>query len=399
MGLYNYILPTGVIVSDTSSILAEVQSEYQAAFGTDLIITPDSPQGVLITAETLSRSSVVNNNAVMANLINPNIAGGVALDAIMALTGQQRAAQTQTVVTNVSLAGVPGTVIAQGSQAQTQAGDVFATLSSVTLNSNGIAMVNFGSIAYGPIPCGPNALTMIVSNILGWETVNNNQAGSPASETTLGSTTQSDQSARALRQNTLAFQGVSLAEAITSALYNVSGVTSLSFQENISSNTQTINGISMAPHSIYACVAGGADTDVAAALLENKSSGCAWNGSTTINLVEPSSGQQYAVQFDRPAQIGILINVTISNGNAQNVTQSILDFAAGNIAGFDGFIVGADVSPFELSGAIMAENPGVFVSTVATSNLSPINFSSSVIPIGVNQQAYTQQSYINVTIA
>ena len=68
-------------------------------------------------------------------------------------------------------------------------------------------------------------------------------------------------------------------------------MTSLTFQENVSASTQTINGISMVGHSIYACVAGGTDTDVAAALLENKSSGCAWNGGTTVNVVEPASGQ------------------------------------------------------------------------------------------------------------
>ncbi|OWK47548.1 hypothetical protein [Fimbriiglobus ruber] len=55
-------------------------------------------------------------------------------------------------------------------------------------------------------------------------------------------------------------------------------MTSLTFQENVSASTQTINGISMVGHSIYACIEGGTDTAVAAALLENKSSGCAWNG-------------------------------------------------------------------------------------------------------------------------
>src|SRR4029077_9504949 len=114
--------------------------------------------------------------------------------------------------------------------------------------------------------------------------VTNNASGSPASATTLGTTTQSDQAARALRQNTLAFQAVSLAEAITSALYNVAGVTSLTFQENVAATTQTINGISMVSHSIYACVDGGSDTDVAATLLENKSSGCAWNGGTSVSV-------------------------------------------------------------------------------------------------------------------
>lgn len=236
--------------------------------------------------------------------------------------------------------------------------------------------------------------------MLGWETVTNNASGNPASVTTPGATTQSDQAARALRQNTLAFNGISLAEAITSALYNVPEVTSLTFQENVSASTQTINGISMVGHSIYACVDGGSDLAVAAALLENKSSGCAWNGGTTVNVVEPASGQVYAVQFDRPARVGILIKVTTTNGNAANISQAVLDYAAGTINGLAGFVVGADVSPFEIAGAIMSEYPGYYISKVeiSLSTGSP-SYSTAIIAIGVNQIAQTQSSYITVIIS
>jgi hypothetical protein len=386
---------------DTSNLLTDVQSEYISVFGADLVVTPDSPQGVLISAEALARAEVVTNNAAMASQINPNVAGGVFLDAIMAMTGLQRTAQTQTQVPNVTVAGVAGTIIPQGALAQTAAGDQFMTLTQVTIPSTGNTLVNFASVAYGAIPCAAGALTQVVSSILGWETVTNATAG------TLGATTQSDQAARALRQNTLGFQGVALPIAITSALYATPGVTSLTFQENVSPSTQVINGISMVGHSIYACVAGGSDTAVAAALLENKSSGCAWNGGTTVNVIEPASGQSYAVSFDRPAQIGILVNVTTTNGNAANITQAILDYAAGlvqvtdqngSIGTLPGFVVGADVSPFDIAGAILAENPGTYLSSVQISLTSPISFTSNPIPVGVNQQAYTQASFVTVNI-
>jgi hypothetical protein len=398
---YTYVTSTGVIVPDTSQILSDVQTEYREVFGADLVVTPDTPQGVLISAEALSRAAVAANNAAVANQINPNVAGGTFLDAVMALTGLQRTAQTQTQVPNVAVAGVPGTVIPEGSLAQTSAGDQFQTLSQVTLGNNGQATVNFASVAYGAIPCAAGALTQIVSSVLGWETVTNTTAG------TLGATTQSDQAARALRQNTLAFQGVSLAVAITSALYNVAGVTSLSFRENTAPDTQVIDGITMVGHSIYACVAGGSDTDVAAALLENKSSGCAWNGTTTVNLIEPASGQTYPVKFDRPEQVGVLVQVNTTNGNVANIIQAVLDYAAGLVQVTDqtgstgtlpGFTVGASVSPFDLAAAIVAENPGTYLKSVQISLTSPISFSSNPITIGLSQQAYTQASYIVVNV-
>lgn len=393
-GSYQYITATGLIVPDTSDLLTQSQDEYKSAFNdSSLVVTADTPQGVLITAETLSRAAVVNNNAAVANQINPNNAGGVFLDAIMALTGMQRTPATQTVVPNVTLTGVASTVIPAGTKAQTAAGDVFQSLSEVTLSSGGTASVDFASVEDGAIPCAASALNTIVTNILGWETVTNPTAG------TLGATTQSDQAARALRNNTLAFQGVSLPEAITSALYATPGVTSLFFQENTCSNSQTLNCVNMVAHSVYVCVDGGSDTDVGAALLENKSSGAAWNGTTTVNVVEPASGQTYPVKFDRPSEIGILVRVTTSNGNAANIAQAIIDYANGNINGLNGFVVGQDASPFELAGAITSQYPSYYISKVELSLTSPISYSTNSIVIGVNQIAYTQTSYISVVIA
>ena len=61
--VYEYLVPQGIIVPDTSATLAEVQDEWQAALGADLIVTPDTPQGVMINAEALARNNVINNNA------------------------------------------------------------------------------------------------------------------------------------------------------------------------------------------------------------------------------------------------------------------------------------------------------------------------------------------------
>jgi hypothetical protein len=197
---YDYIVATGVIVPDTSTLLTDVQQTYIDTFGADINLAPTAPQGVLITAETLAETSVANNNAQMANLINPNNTGGTALDAILALTGIGRIEATQTVVSGVTITGVSGTVITTGAQAQTAAGDLFSILSTVTIPSGGI---------FGPIPCAIGALNQIVSNVLGWETVNNSAAG------VLGQADQPDQQARAYRNNTLGFQGVALPVAIT----------------------------------------------------------------------------------------------------------------------------------------------------------------------------------------
>lgn len=393
MANYNYVSTTGVIIPDTSTQLSDVQEEWKSVFGADLVVTPDTPQGVIITAETVSRADMTQNNAAVANQINPNYAGGLFLDAILALTGMERDAARPTLVPSVTLSGVAGTIIGVGSQAKTATGDLFETTQIVTIGAGGTVTVDFQSVEDGAIPCAIGALNSIVSGIVGWETVNNATAG------TLGASSQSDASARAYRKNTLAFQGTSLAGAITAALYATEGVTSLVFRENTDPATQTIDGISMVGHSIYVCVNGGTDTDIGAALLENKSGGCAWNGSTTLPMIEPTSGQTYQVKFDRPAVIGVLVKITVSGATTGDVTQAVLDYAAGNINGLAGFIVGADVSPFEIAGAVMAENPGCYVSDVQLSYSSSVSWVSTPLAIGINEIASTQSSYVTVIIA
>lgn len=387
-----YIASTGTIVPDTSSLLSGVQSEFKAVFGDDLVVTPDTPQGVLITAETLARNDVLANNAQLANQINPNLAGGVYLDALLALTGMQRTAARRSTVT-ATLTGEADTVIPAGSQAKTAAGDIFQTISTVVIGAGGTVSAQFQSAEYGAIPCASGALTMIVSGILGWETVTNPSAAIP------GAAEQSDKSARALRRNTLAFQGLALPEAITSALYAVEGVKSLTFRENTGDTTATIDGVSMVAHSIFVCVDGGTDADVAAAILENKSSGSNWNGSTTVSVVEPVSGQTYNVKFQRPAVISIAMQVTIKRGTATAVKAAIMDYVQGNLDGEDGFIVGASVSPFEIASAINRANPSIYVQKVEVSLASSISWSTSEIAIAINQIASTTESLITVIVA
>lgn len=74
-------------------------------FGQDLDISPETPQGVLITMETENRDAIVRNNAELANQINPDLAGGVFLDAIWALMGGARDA-TRSILTQVQFGGV-----------------------------------------------------------------------------------------------------------------------------------------------------------------------------------------------------------------------------------------------------------------------------------------------------
>lgn len=397
MADYQYIEDTGVILPDTSDTLATVEAEYRDALGQELITDPATPQGRLIATEATARDSMLRNNAALANQINPNIAGGVFLDAIWALTGGQRIAATQSVARLVTLAGSPLTLIPAGSQARTGAGTIWETLSDVTLSALGSASVDMRALEFGPVPAPAGAINTPVSGVLGWETVTN-----PTSAE-LGRLRESDVASRARRKLTLALQGVSLPEAAVSALYDTVGVRSLSYRENVADVPTVIDGVLLAAHSMYAVVDGGSDLDVATAILSVKSLGCNYNGATVVNVTEPASGQVYAVQFDRPTLVPIKARATIRVQGAAiadpaaAVRTALMAYAAGEIDGETGLIVGQSVSPFEFSGAINSQVPGIYVQKMEIA-LAAGALGVAEIPITIQQLATLNVNNIEVVI-
>lgn len=393
---YQYLAPTGVILPDTAELRTVVEDEFREAFGNDLDVSPETPQGVLITGETLARDKVVRNNADLANQINPNLAGGVFLDAIWRLTGGERVAATFSLIRTVTLTGVPGTIVPAGSIASVgDGGPQFELLSAVVLAA-GAGTGVFQATVPGALAAPVGTLTQIITGVLGWETVTNPV---PAE---IGRDEESDIAARIRRRQTLALQGITLPEAITSGLFTVEGVRSAVFRENVTNAPITIEGVGLVAHSVYACVDGGSDTDVAMMLLRKKSMGAAWNGNTTVPTIDPYSGQTYSVKFSRPAPVPIFVQVEVVGGAAFPdvpglVRDAMVAYADGQQEGEQGFIVGGDVSPFELAGAVNRVAPTIYVRNVKLST-NGVTYTAAEVPITIAQIATLLAGNIAVTV-
>ena len=400
MAAYDYINLNGMIVADTSETKSEVEAEQREIFGEDVDLADESPNGVLVNAETIARNGVAVNNANLANQINPNIAGGVFLDAIWALTraltGGRKEATRSTFSVPPDLTGVPGTLIPAGSIALVGE-DQFESIADLTLDGSGNGSVNFQSVEKGPIAAGIGDLNSIAPGApLGWETVNNTVAA------TLGQSEESDEVSRQRRIDTLALQGISISEAVKSAISDLDGVKSLSYRENFTKSDDTIDGVFLLANSVYACVDGGIDEDIAFALFENKTAGANWNGAVAVNVTDPTSGQIYPVKFARPDEIQIWIRVTIAPTTVSNpsdvVETSVLRYVNGLIDGEEGFVVGASVSPFEIAGAVNRDTPEIFVRQVELS-LNGISFAVSELPIEIFEVARTDSTKITTVIS
>ena len=394
MSDYQFIASTGVIIPDTSTLREQVENEFRDVFGQEIDLSPETPQGALVTMEVENRDAIVRNNAELANQINPDIAGGIFLDAIWALMGGQRLSATHSFLTNVEFAGVPQTLIPKGSLAETQAGDAFETTSVLIIGNDGVTKGDMRSVETGPVGCRAGELVRVASSVLGWETVNN------PTDAVLGRVAESDIRTRRRRRNTLAKNTVSVGEAITSALYDIEGVESLSYRENYTDADQVIDGVPLVKHSIYVCVDGGPREEIAVALLRTKTVGAAYNGSETVEVTEPSSGQVYNVKFDRPKEITVFCRVTVRKSpfDAQTlIPDAVEKWVAGETDTDDGLAVGRDVSPFEIAAAVNTAEPRLFVLKVELST-DGVTWSTDVIPVQINAVARLRRNAVQVVI-
>ena len=372
-GFYTYTDSTGVVTANTSTLQAEVQSEYTSAFGAGLILAPYTPQGVLANAETLARTRMLQLNATVSNQINPNYAGGVFLDATLALMGSYRSSTRYTLV-SVNVTGVPGTVIPAGSLVQDILGNLYQTQYLTTLGSGspGTATVTVAAVVGGPLVVAIGAITTIVTNILGWETVIN-----PAIQSAVGSTVQSDAGARTLRKVTLAAQGNSLTQAIISGIYLIPNVTDVFFQQNIASTPQLIAGVLMAPSSIYVCEAGGDPNAVALTLNNKKSGGCNYNNAAGYVGIGTSIGTTTQTATT------VLGNADITSLSVSNVTLFIGQAVSG--AGIPAGSYISYIPPLDTTYVTLSKNATAAASGV-TMTFAPSPYITGLATIGITTQ-------------
>lgn len=364
---FAFIREQGLIVPDAVDTLAKVTEEYKTALGNDIDTDPSTPQGKLIAGATNQRNAAIRAGCELANQINPNYAGGIFLDALCALLGLERSAASPSTIEGVTLTGVPGTIIQAGKRAKNSTNDTLWKLTSaVQLDNLGNGTGNFQSVDTGAIECGIGELDAIVDYVLGWETVTN-----PA-EASLGVVTQSDASLRRQRKERLGLQGQSNMENVASAIRNLPGVLSVKPLENRANTTKLVEGISLAAHSVWFCVDGGSDDDIGLELLI-KTCGPLFEGSQSVVVTDPWSGTDYTVNFERPVEIDLWLQITVKQitpvtNPITSVKEAVQAWIDGDVAAVDRPQIAGNISPFEIAAAISAQIPGLYVVAVEISD-------------------------------
>jgi hypothetical protein len=326
----------GFIAPQALDVLDGVLADTNAAFGGELNMELTTPQGQLSSSE----AAVIDNvNALFVrytNQVDPAFAVGRMQDAIGRIYFIARKA-AQPTVTKATCIGLAGVVIPPGSLAIADDGNQYICTDGGIIPVSGSIDLSFECALVGPVPCPAGSLNQIYRSIPGWDAIDNAQDG------VIGSLVESRAQFEARRAQSVALNSAGSLPSVRGAVLDVDNVLDAYVTENATNDPITVSGVTIAPNSLFVSVVGGDADEVARAIWTRKAPGCAYNGNTTVTVLDDSSGYAppypaYSVSFTRPTPLEIFFSVKIFNSTLvpANAKQLVQDAIVAAFSGADG---------------------------------------------------------------
>jgi uncharacterized phage protein gp47/JayE len=317
-------------------IIADFEADWQGIFGTDIDLSPESPDGQIVGIISERIDDIFQLIEATFNARSPAGASGAQLARLAALTGCLKKGE-QFSTAPITLTGTPGTVVPAGSLIANQDDNtaVFQTTSNLTIGGGGTISGTVRATVTGPVQGPANKITVIKTRVNGWTAATN------PSDASLGRLGETDPELRVRRAESVAIPSQGIVDSIASELGQVADVTDRRVYENFTGAPIAMHGGgTLAPHAIQAVVDGGDATDIANAIWRTKSGGCDLVGAQTVTITD-TQGLTHGIHFDRPTDVTVYVVVNIS-GPISTATGNAI--AAAIVAfGQDRFRIGQDV--------------------------------------------------------
>ncbi len=391
--------PTGFVAPSESAILEGVIADQNAAFGGGMNPALETPQGQLASSTTAIIGDA--NDAMLAvfNGVDPAYASGRLQDAIGRIYFLTRTPAEPT-TTEALCTGLPGTVIPIGARAIDTDGVIWLAVETATIPGGGSITIPFACSVTGPVPLPANSLNRIYQAIPGWDTINN------AADGVLGNDVESRSAFEARRIASVAINAVGVLPAVRGEVLAVPNVLDAYVSENDTGAPVTTGGVTLAAHSLYVCVAGGAPLDVATAIWRKKNPGCAYNGDTTVTVEDSQSGYtppypSYEVTFQTAVPLPILFAVTLADNplipsNATTLIQAAIVSAFSGGDGGPRAQIGMTVLASRYYAAVASLGSWAQILSILVGTVTPDALSVSV---DIDQIPTIEASDIAVTVA
>lgn len=385
--------------SDYVNIFTE---RFRAALGSDLSLEAENIQSELISVESEAFADVDGQGVDIGNNNNPTVASGRWLDDIVSFLGFVRQGATRSTVT-ATIGGVDQTIIPARSIAETIGGDQFRTTADVTIPPGGSATVQFESVNTGPVPAAANSLRTIITQVLGWNSVDN------AASAALGRNEETDTELRDRYNLSLSVNNIGTSDSLRARLLALNGVTDCLILEN-STNADVAaaanRGVAVSAHTIASVVEGGNASDIVEVLGRHKPLGIGTSG-TSSGTYNHRGGSTTTVDWVAVTRTPVKIVMSINTNAARypgdgdsRIRQSIVDYFAGvgEFTERGGIGIGDSVNIADLTAAILRV-PGFTITTGPTVSLVPSGALAATTPYSTHYFIDTQADEFNITIS
>ena len=255
----------------------------------------------------------------------------------------------------------------------------------------------------GPIPCAAGALNQIYRAVSGWDAITNVSPG------VVGVDVESRIAFETRRKQSVARNARNMDGATLSAILETSGVLDAYVWSNRTASTVTrgTTNFPVLAHSIYICVYGGADEDVADSIFRTYNPGANLNGDTTFTIYDTDNYSapypEYVMQWQRASPTRVYFKVELDSSLnppsdiSTQVKNMITKVFNGDYDGIDKARIGATINSGKYYAPVISISPDTVGILSLQVSLDGVTYHPSVT-MGIDQIPTIQDSDITVTL-
>ena len=364
----NILDQNGLQVKDLSEIRQEIIDDLKVAYGDDINVDQDTPDGQAINIFALAVKDTLDVLTQVYSSFDPDQAIGRALDDRASINGIQRLAGTHTttpvlVETDRALnligldSNLPENSPANVFTVSDSEGNYFYLTNSQTIAVAGFNSFSFTAKEIGAIQTAQNQINKLVTTVLGVKSVNNPDI----TGTVTGLNEETDAALRLRRQKSVSLASQGYLQSLEAELQNISGVVYSKVYENTSSATDS-DGIPS--HSIWVIVEGGSDSNIGYAIYTKRNAGCGMKGAVIVDVTRPD-GSIFQVKFDRTQTQNLYVKF-----DAHSISGIVLDttYIKEQLALRIALGVGDDVNTNDVASLIREIDPNCLATSIKVSS-------------------------------
>lgn len=378
------VTAAGISAPTYDQIKQSLEESFQAIYGSDIYIAPDSQDGQLIAVFAQAIFDCNQQLIAVYNSFRPSFARDAGLSSVVKINGiQRKAASFSTAVGNV--VGVNGTLITNG-VVQDNNGNKWNLPPSVTIPGAGTISVTVTAVEAGALAVPAGGINKIATPTFGW------QSFLSTSDSVAGQPVESDAALRKRQTTAAGLPSTTPLGGVLAALAALDGVTRVRVYENDSNST---NADGIPARNISVVIEGGDILAIATTIGQKKTPGPSTYGTTTQSYTDPITSINYNINFFVLAEQGVTVEVTLQPGVGYNTTigvaiqQAVSDYV-------NGLGIGTDVqisrvwAPAYLNGSADALKYEIIILT--------INGAGIDVPIAFNKAASCDPSNVILTV-